>query len=103
MIILPQSDVVIKMALKAFCKIKTKKKRKKKNTPKRLLKRHAVYMWGLLEFQRELSDLRPERLRTGIGFHDLFWNYCALHFIITLKHLWQEIISHVNHSNNNLY
>lgn len=49
-IISPQSDVVIKMAMKAFCKIK------KKKPTKRLLRRPAIYMWRLLERQRKLCD-----------------------------------------------
>lgn len=71
-IISPQSDVVIKMATKASCKIK-----KHNKTPTE----EVCYLY--LVFVR-ISE-KALWLRTGIGFQGLFRNYCALYLIITSK------------------
>lgn len=64
MIILPRSDVVIKMAVSAFCKIKNKKKKTK--TPAE----DECYLYRVFAriSEKAIWSKTLQRSRTGIGF-----------------------------------
>ena len=63
-IILPRSDVVIKMAVSAFCKIKNKKKKTKPPAE------DACYLYQVFAriSEKAIWSKTLQRSRTGIGF-----------------------------------
>lgn len=83
MIILPRSDVVIKMAVSAFVRSKTKRRKQKP-----LLKTRAIYIECLLDFRESHLYLKLYRgQELGLALRSFLGVTVSSTYLFTLKQL----------------